>query len=90
MALATSRRDTSSSCGSSRDLTPGKGQVSPRSAEPRCQITGHRLISTAAVKTLSGGPETGAAEASVACFYDEKVDVYLDGELQERPRTPFS
>ncbi len=28
--------------------------------------------------------------AGLACFYDEKVDVYLDGELQRRPRTPFS
>jgi uncharacterized protein (DUF427 family) len=28
--------------------------------------------------------------AGLACFYDEKVDVYLDGELQERPRTHFS
>ncbi len=28
--------------------------------------------------------------AGLACFYDEKVDVYLDGELQDRPRTPFS
>ena len=28
--------------------------------------------------------------AGLACFYDEKVDVYLDGELQERPQTPFS
>ena len=27
--------------------------------------------------------------AGLACFYDEKVDVYLDGELQERPRTHF-
>jgi uncharacterized protein (DUF427 family) len=27
--------------------------------------------------------------AGRACFYDEKVDVYLDGELQERPRTHF-
>lgn len=26
----------------------------------------------------------------LACFYDEKVDVYVDGELQPRPRTPFS
>jgi len=24
------------------------------------------------------------------CFYDEKVDVYMDGKLQERPRTPWS
>jgi uncharacterized protein (DUF427 family) len=28
--------------------------------------------------------------AGLACFYDEKTDVYLDGELQERPRTPVS
>jgi uncharacterized protein (DUF427 family) len=28
--------------------------------------------------------------AGLACFYDEKVDVYLDGELQGRPRTPFA
>jgi uncharacterized protein (DUF427 family) len=26
----------------------------------------------------------------LACFYDEKADVYLDGELQERPRTQFA
>jgi uncharacterized protein (DUF427 family) len=28
--------------------------------------------------------------AGLACFYDEKADVYLDGVLQARPRTPFS
>jgi uncharacterized protein (DUF427 family) len=28
--------------------------------------------------------------AGLACFYDEKVDVYLDGEKQGRPRTHFS
>lgn len=28
--------------------------------------------------------------AGLAAFYDEKVDVFLDGERQERPRTPFS
>ena len=28
--------------------------------------------------------------AGLACFYDEKVDVYLDGELQARPRTHFA
>lgn len=27
--------------------------------------------------------------AGLACFYSEKVDVTIDGELQERPRTPF-
>jgi uncharacterized protein (DUF427 family) len=28
--------------------------------------------------------------AGLACFYNEKVDLYLDGEPQERPRTHFS
>jgi uncharacterized protein (DUF427 family) len=28
--------------------------------------------------------------AGLACFYDEKTDVYLDGELQQRPATKFS
>jgi len=28
--------------------------------------------------------------AGLACFYNEKVDIYVDGQLTERPRTPFS
>jgi uncharacterized protein (DUF427 family) len=28
--------------------------------------------------------------AGLACFYNEKVDIYLDGELQARPATHFS
>ncbi|WP_054816615.1 DUF427 domain-containing protein [Nocardia arizonensis] len=28
--------------------------------------------------------------AGLACFYNEKVDIYVDGELQPRPRSPFS
>jgi uncharacterized protein (DUF427 family) len=28
--------------------------------------------------------------AGLACFYNEKVDLYVDGVPQERPRTPFS
>jgi len=28
--------------------------------------------------------------AGLACFYNEKVDLFLDGEPQERPRSPFS
>jgi len=28
--------------------------------------------------------------AGLVAFYDEKVDVHVDGELQERPRTQFS
>jgi uncharacterized protein (DUF427 family) len=28
--------------------------------------------------------------AGLVAFYDEKVDVYVDGVRQERPRTKFS
>jgi uncharacterized protein (DUF427 family) len=28
--------------------------------------------------------------AGLACFYNEKVDLYVDGELQEKPKSPFS
>jgi uncharacterized protein (DUF427 family) len=28
--------------------------------------------------------------AGLACFYNERVDLYVDGVPQERPRTPFS
>ncbi len=28
--------------------------------------------------------------AGLACFYDERVDVFLDGERQQRPQTHFS
>ena len=28
--------------------------------------------------------------AGLACFYDEKATVYVDGIRQERPQTPFS
>jgi hypothetical protein len=33
--------------------------------------------------------DPAAREPDVA-FYDEKVDVYVDGVLQERPKTKFS
>ena len=28
--------------------------------------------------------------AGLVAFYDEKVDVYVDGELQDKPKSPFS
>jgi uncharacterized protein (DUF427 family) len=28
--------------------------------------------------------------AGYVCFFNERVDLYVDGELQERPKTPFS
>ena len=34
-------------------------------------------------------PECSKIE-NLMCFYNEHVDIYVDGELQERPRTPWS
>ena len=28
--------------------------------------------------------------AGLACFYNERVDLYVDGELEDRPKTIFS
>jgi uncharacterized protein (DUF427 family) len=28
--------------------------------------------------------------AGLTCFYNEKVDVFLDGVRQDKPRSPFS
>jgi uncharacterized protein (DUF427 family) len=28
--------------------------------------------------------------AGLVAFYNERVDLYLDDELQERPQTPFA
>jgi uncharacterized protein (DUF427 family) len=28
--------------------------------------------------------------AGLVCFYNEKVDVYVDGKLEEKPRSPFA
>ena len=29
------------------------------------------------------------ANSGLVCFYNEKVDISVDGVLQERPHTPF-
>jgi len=34
-------------------------------------------------------PESSDIKGFIA-FFDEKVDVYVDGKLVERPKTPFS
>jgi uncharacterized protein (DUF427 family) len=34
-------------------------------------------------------PES-AKVAGLVCFYNERVDLYVDGVLQKRPDTPFS
>jgi uncharacterized protein (DUF427 family) len=34
-------------------------------------------------------PESSDIKGFIA-FFDEKVDVYVDGKLMEKPKTPFS
>jgi len=47
---------------------------------------------TEPARVRTGPPECvrPAVAAGLACFDDEKVDLYLDGELQDRARTTFS
>jgi uncharacterized protein (DUF427 family) len=51
--------------------------------------TGHQLHSDLVWIYRYPLPESERI-AGLACFYDERVDLYLDGELQQRPHTPFS
>jgi uncharacterized protein (DUF427 family) len=51
--------------------------------------TGHGVHTDAVWIYRSPLPESQKI-AGLACFYNEKADIYLDGELQERPRTHFS
>lgn len=42
------------------------------------------------VRVVVPAPDAGALKvAGYVCFYDERVDVHLDGALQDRPSTPF-
>ena len=52
--------------------------------------TGHGTVYSDIVWTYRAPLPESQKVAGLACFYDEKVDVYLDGELQERPRTHFA
>jgi uncharacterized protein (DUF427 family) len=63
---------------------PYKGTASYWSVD-----TGHGLHSDIVWIYRTPLPESQKI-AGLACFYNEKVDLYLDGELQERPRTHFS
>ncbi|GAA3131698.1 DUF427 domain-containing protein [Streptosporangium carneum] len=69
--------------------------LSPTDTVTRCPYKG-----TAEYWSVNGRPdlawsyrtplEESGRVAGLICFYDEKVDVYVDGVLQERPKTPFS
>jgi uncharacterized protein (DUF427 family) len=68
----------------SRTHCPYKGTASYWSVD-----TGHGLHSDIVWIYRAPLPESQKV-AGLACFYNEKVDLYLDGELQQRPRTHFS
>lgn len=51
--------------------------------------TGHGVHQDLAWIYRSPLPESQKV-AGLACFYNEKVDLFIDGELQDRPRSPFS
>lgn len=51
--------------------------------------TGHREYRDLAWAYRAPLPESQKI-AGLVCFYNEKVDLYLDAELQDRPRTHFS
>ena len=49
---------------------------------------GDRLVPDLAWSYRTPLPESERI-AGMICFYNERVDLYVDGELQERPKTPF-
>jgi uncharacterized protein (DUF427 family) len=63
---------------------PYKGTASYWSVD-----TGHEVHSDIVWMYRTPLPESQKI-AGLACFYSEKVDLYVDGELQERPHTKFS
>jgi len=63
---------------------PYKGTASYWSVE-----TGKRVHTDVAWIYRTPLPESQKI-AGLACFYDERVDVFVDGERQERPASPFS
>jgi uncharacterized protein (DUF427 family) len=69
--------DTTSQC-------PYKGQ-----AEYWSVRVGDRTIPDFAWSYRTPLPESQKV-AGMVCFYNERVDLFIDGELQERPRTKFS
>jgi len=50
---------------------------------------GDRLLPDLAWSYRTPLPESERI-AGMICFYNERVDLFVDGELQERPKTPFS
>jgi uncharacterized protein (DUF427 family) len=63
---------------------PFKGQASYWSVR-----TGDGVVTDLAWSYEEPIPDA-APIAGHVCFFNERVDVFLDGELQERPQTPWS
>ena len=63
---------------------PYKGQAQYWSAR-----IGDRLVDDLAWSYRSPLPESQKVAGMIA-FFNERVDLVIDGEPQERPRTPFS
>lgn len=73
--------------------------LSPTSTRTRCPYKGTARYYSIAIDGTTHDdlvwwyPHTTLEASKIAgylCFYDERVDLYVDGELQERPRTVFS
>ncbi len=70
-------------------------ELDPSDTTTRCPYKGTAgYYSVAGAKDLVWYYEEPRPEAErikgLLCFFNEKVDIELDGELQERPETPFS
>jgi uncharacterized protein (DUF427 family) len=65
-------------------ICPYKGQASYCSVRLQNGQTGDDLVWYYADPLIEAG-----AIANLVCFYNERVDIELDGELQERPESPW-
>ncbi len=79
----TSRARTSSPSSSQATSSPAARTRAPRTTT---RSGGHENLVWCYADPL---PEVGRIKGSVA-FFNEKVDIELDGELQERPESPWS
>ncbi|TMD11476.1 MAG: DUF427 domain-containing protein [Chloroflexi bacterium] len=73
--------------------------LTPTATHTRCPYKGEASYWSVTVngkehKDIVWGYPAPLSECSrienLVCFYNEKVDLYLDGELQERPKSPWS
>jgi uncharacterized protein (DUF427 family) len=76
------RSDRSTQC-------PYKGTASYWSVDTSSVAQGGRLHADVVWIYRAPLPESQKV-AGLACFYNERADIYLDGVLQARPKSPFS